>query len=103
MADRRLLAIITLALMMPPETAANAAFSLAELQRIEGLVSSRDCGGLWLYLRNNPSLTVGNDPLAVELRNFTNGINDGLIDCLSTPGRSGRAPDTQVLGVEATY
>lgn len=87
MANGRLLAILTAVIMFAPGPGANAAFTLAELRRIEGLIISQDCGALLGYLQANPSLLEGDDPLAVELRNFNSGIRGGIIQCLSlSPG-----------------
>ena len=83
MPNSRLLAIITAAIMFAPGQGARAAFTLPELLEIERLIVSQDCLLLWSYLRSNPALVQGDDPLALELRNFSNGINGGLIDCLS--------------------
>lgn len=83
MPNSRLLAMITAAVMFAPGPGANAAFTLSELQEIERLILGQDCVSLWSHLRSNPSLVQGNDPLALELRNFSNGINGGLIDCLA--------------------
>ncbi len=84
MPNSRLLAVITATILFFPGVKANAAFTLNELQTIERLIVSKNCGALWSHLKSNPSLTQGNDPLALELRDFAKGINGGLVDCLST-------------------
>ena len=66
---------------------AHSAYTLVQLQEIERMILSKDCGGLWDYLIENPVLTEGDDPLALELRNFILGIEGGLIECLAiSPG-----------------
>ncbi len=101
MPNPRLLAMITAAVMFAPATGVNAEFTLNELQRIEQLIVSKDCGALWSHLRKNPGLTQGADPLAAELRNFANGINGGLVNCLSV--QQGTAPLAVQPNVAAAY
>ena len=95
MLNPKLTAIVTTLILIGGGQSANAAYNLRQLQQIEQYVASKDCGGLLGYLEANPTIMAGNDSLAVELRNFANGVEGGLIQCLSAPPtRSGRSPET---------
>ncbi len=48
----------------------HAAYTLAQLQIIEALILEGNLSGLRVFLLNNPGILEGNDPLAVELRDF---------------------------------
>ena len=88
MASPRLLAVLTTFMMVASMGGANAAFTRAQLQDVERLILSKDCGSLLSYLVENPALLEGDDPLAAELRNFSQGVQSGLIQCLSVaPGQ----------------
>lgn len=96
MAENRLLAVISAMILFFPGNSANAAFTLNELQTIERLIVSQDCAALWSHLRANPKLVTGDDPLASELRNFSNGINGGLVQCLSDQPGAGTGAATDL-------
>jgi len=83
MPDARLTAVITALLMIAAGHRADAGYNLAQLQIIEGYVLTKNCGGLLGYLNQNQSIMAGDDPLAQELRSFANGVQGGLIECLS--------------------
>ncbi len=85
MFDPRLLSIVTAFLIVGSGNSANAAYTLIQLQEVDRLIQSKDCGALLGYLGQNTELLEGNDPLAQELRNFTLGVQGGLIQCLSVP------------------
>ncbi len=87
MPNPRLMAVVTALLMISGMRDAHAAYTVSDLRKIEALISAGDCAGLWSFLSKNPQIYVGDDPLAVELRNFVNGINNGLIQCVSLPQR----------------
>ena len=55
----------------------------------EGLISSRNCEGLWLHVKSSLVVMVGTDPLARELRTFVAATQRGLLDCFAdrTPTR----------------
>jgi hypothetical protein len=89
MPSNKLIAIVTALTCLAGAQGAYAAASAEQLAAIEDLIVSRNCGGLRSYLERNPVLLEGDDPLAEELRNFANGIDSGLISCLSF--RSGPA------------
>ncbi|MEE9387399.1 MAG: hypothetical protein V3U96_02210 [Paracoccaceae bacterium] len=92
MPNPRLLAIITAFLIAGGASGANAAYTFAQLQNVERLILSKDCGALLEYLTLNSEMMDGDDLLAQELRNFAQGVQGGLIECLSViPG--------QILGV----
>lgn len=65
----RLITIVT-ALILLSGRVAQAEYSLEQLQQIERYIMMKDRASLWLLLRNNPDLMIGNDPLAQELRSF---------------------------------
>ncbi len=77
------MAVVTALVLVAGTQPAGAAYTLAQLREIERLIAARDCAGLWAYLIENPGLAEGDDPLAVELRNFLAGASSGLISCLS--------------------
>lgn len=83
MPSSRLTATITALMFLVSTQGANAAFNLAQLQIIEQLILSRDCGALLTYLNNNPNIMAGSDPLARELRSFSEGVEGGIIECLA--------------------
>jgi len=83
MPNPRLTAVITALIMMGSGHGVNAAYNLTQLQIIEGYILAKNCGGLLGYLNQNPTIMAGNDPLAQELRSFANGVEGGIIECLS--------------------
>ncbi len=85
MPGSRLTAIITALMFLAGSHGAHAAFNLAQLQIIEQLILSRDCGALLAYLNENPGIMQGSDPLARELRSFADGVEGGIIECLPVP------------------
>nr|MDJ1018324.1 hypothetical protein [Paracoccaceae bacterium] len=62
---------------------AHAAYNLKQLRDIEDLINDRNCGGLRWYLKQNPAILEGGDALAQELRQFAEGVDSGLIDCIA--------------------
>ncbi|MFV2002382.1 MAG: hypothetical protein ACC619_05325 [Paracoccaceae bacterium] len=90
MPDPRLVAVITALVFISGTQSGNAAYTIEQLQLIEQMIVSKDCGALWFYLQDNPELMEGDDPLAEELRKFAFGIEGGSIDCIfSPPGLAG--------------
>lgn len=63
--------------------------SIARLQQLEQLIVRKDCGGMRNFISNNPDLTRGSDPLAVELRSYANKLDNGLINCFAAPEPGG--------------
>ncbi|MFZ5752467.1 MAG: hypothetical protein ACOY5U_15560 [Pseudomonadota bacterium] len=70
MAEPRLIAVVTALLMLVAASPLRAAYDLNQLREIDRLMSSADWAGLAAYLRSNPGLTLGDDPLARELQAF---------------------------------
>lgn len=96
MPSSKLTAVITAMMFLAGAPGANAAYNLQQLQVIEQLILAKDCGALLQYLQVNPSIMSGNDPLAQELRSFSEGVTGGIIQCLSAGpefGGSGLIPD----------
>ena len=85
MPSPKLIAVITALVFVASAQGGHAAFTFAQLQEIEKLILSKDCGALWFYLQDNPEILEGDDPLADELRKFALGIESGLIDCIFAP------------------
>jgi len=85
MPNPKLLGIVTALLIIGRVTGANANDTLSQLRAVEGLIQSRDCGALLSYLTENSELLDGDDSLAIALRQFTQDVNGGLIECLSVP------------------
>ncbi len=83
MPNSKLTAVITALMFIAGAPGANAAYNLQQLQVIEQLILAKDCGALLRYLQSNPEIMDGGDPLAQELRSFSEGVNGGIIECLS--------------------
>lgn len=83
MPNPKLIAVITALTCLAGAQGAYAAVSVEQLTEIEELIVTRNCGGLRDYLDQYPALLEGDDPLAEELRKFANGLDSGLISCLS--------------------
>lgn len=91
MPSPKLVAIITALTCLAGGSGAFAAYTMEQLVEIERLIVSKDCGGLRAYIDQYPSLLVGEDALADELRSFAQGIDTGLISCLAyRPGTTAR-------------
>lgn len=101
MPNRRLLAIVTALACLGASGA--GAYTIEQLRDIERLIVSRDCGGLRSYLGSNPRLLSGNDPLSFELRSFVNGIDTGLIACLSYRADEATQPEPFALTLSQSY
>lgn len=89
MPNPRLIAVITALVFIAGAQGGHAAYTIGQLQEIEKLILSKDCGALWFYLQDNPELMEGVDPLADELRKFAFGIEGGSIDCIFAPPGAG--------------
>lgn len=85
MPDSKLIAIITALSLISSTGGSFAQNSLARLQQLEQLIVRKDCGGMRNFISDNPDLTQGNDPLAVELRSYANKLDNGLINCFAAP------------------
>jgi hypothetical protein len=79
----QLVAVVTAMILFATGGAGQAQQTLAQLQEIERLISLRDCGGLWSYVRANPALMQGDDALARELRTFVESTERGALDCFA--------------------
>ena len=95
MPNPKLTAIITALMFVAGSTGANAAYNLAQLQEIERYILSKNCGELLGYLQANPGIMDGGDLLSQELRSFADGVEGGLIQCLSAQTGSGN-PDVDL-------
>ena len=62
---------------------AYAELTLEQLLVIERYIQDKDTVGLFRYLKSNPALLQGDDPLAVELQLFVDSMEDDLIGNLS--------------------
>lgn len=103
MLNPKLTAIVTALMFVGAGHSANAAYNLQQLQVIQGFVDAKDCGGLLNYLEANPSIMAGNDALARELRSFANGVEGGIIQCLSAETtRSAQTPQSTPIQADAT-
>ncbi len=89
MPNAKLTAVITALMLITGSPGANAAYNLQQLQVIEQLILAKDCGALLGYLQSNPEIMRGNDPLAQELRSFSEGVTGGIIQCLSAQPNTG--------------
>jgi hypothetical protein len=86
MPSPRLLAVVTAMIMIAGAARGQQGASLGDLERIEGFIQSKDCGGLWSFVTTQPGLLEGNDPLARELRVFVASTERGLLDCFASRG-----------------
>ncbi len=103
MPSPRLMAVVTALMLVAGAQSGQAAYSLAQLEEIEKLIVRKDCSGLWSFLAANPGILDGNDPLAVELRQFMSGVNGGLIDCVSVGPGIAPSVDDLASRVGASY
>ncbi len=85
----RLIAVVTALVLLGGTGSSRADYDLSQLQAIEGLISSRNCEGLWLYVKSNPEIIAGADPLANELRTFVAATERGQLDCFASRTASG--------------
>ena len=85
----RLIAVVTALVLLGGSGSSRADYDLSQLQAIEGLISSRNCEGLWLYVKSNPGIIAGGDPLANELRTFVAATERGQLDCFASRTPSG--------------
>jgi hypothetical protein len=82
MPNPRLLAIVT-GLILVSGGRGFADYTVDQLKTIEQLILARDTAGLGQYLAANAQVTVGDDPLAVELRRFLGCARTGQLDCFA--------------------
>ena len=82
MPNPRLLAIIT-GLLLISGGRSFAEYTVDQLKTIEQLIVARNSAGLGQYLAANARITVGDDPLAVELRRFLGCARSGQLDCFA--------------------
>jgi hypothetical protein len=80
----KLIAVITAMALLGAAGPGRAEYTLAQLQAIEGLIASRNCEGLWLFVKTNPGLVDGEDPLATELRVFVTATERGQLECFAS-------------------
>jgi hypothetical protein len=78
-ANNRLLAIVTILVLVGSSGAAQEEPSIEELLTIEKLIDQGEWRALYYYLAANPGLTTGNSPLAVELRSFVDDAKRGRL------------------------
>lgn len=91
MSNPKLLAIVTAFMLVAGAPGAYATYTLTQLEIIEQFILENDCAALRAFIEENPELLEGDDQLAVELRIFVEGINDGFWVNLCIP------PTTQSL------
>ena len=80
----KLIAVVTALVLLGAAGPGRAEYSLDQLQAIEGLITSRNCEGLWLFVKTNPALADGEDPLAKELRLFVTATERGQLECFAS-------------------
>ncbi|MBT8408285.1 MAG: hypothetical protein KJN93_01510 [Alphaproteobacteria bacterium] len=98
MPDPKLLAVITALCLFGGQGHAQARYTVEQLLEIEQLIVSKDCTALRGYLAVNPEVMVGSDPLAIELRKFSQSVDTGLIECLAAPDA---VAAQQALGIDS--
>lgn len=80
----KLLAVITALLFLGQAAGVRADFTLDQLREIDRLVTAKDTAALGFYLRTNPQILQGDDPLARELRRFMECVASGRLDCFAS-------------------
>jgi hypothetical protein len=103
MPSRRLIALVTALSCLAAMRGAHASYSVEQLIEIERLIVSRDCGALRRYIDRNPTLLSGGDALSDELRSFAQGVDTGLISCLSFRDDSSTQEDSTTLVGSLVY
>ena len=79
---KTLLAAVTVAFLAH---GAHAAYTLSDLESIESFVLAKDWVGLNQYLIDNPAVLEGDDPLAVQAREFQRTYRSSAIDRFFNP------------------
>ena len=92
MAEKRLLAIVTVLLLMGTSGNAQQGPSINDLRTIERLIEGGDWRALYTYIDANPRLTAGNSALAVELRSFAEDAERGRLNQFDAPQSSRADP-----------
>lgn len=95
-ADKRLLAIVTVLILMGTSGGAQEGPSIDELRTIEDLIEGGDWRALYSYVDSNPNLTAGNGPLATELRSFSEDVEQGRLDQFDAPQPTRQASQSAV-------
>ncbi len=103
MPSNKLLAIITALIYFGGHSGAQAAYTIEQLREMENLVATKNCGGLRGYLRINPEIIEGPDPLAEELRKFAFGVDTGLIQCLASRTTVPATVDSSTASLDLPY
>lgn len=88
------IALMSTAILIGVNHASMAAYTQSDLDTLRELTESRNTQALIRYIRANPQLTVGNDPLAAALRDFVesrSGVLGGVFGA-SVPDLAG-VPD----------
>ncbi|MBW4708916.1 hypothetical protein KX928_14095 [Roseobacter sp. YSTF-M11] len=89
MAGNKLIAIVTVLILVGSTGNAQDNVTIDELRAIESLIDGKDWRGLYSYVQANPKLTAGNDPLAVELRTFVDDAKRGALTTFNAaPGQT---------------
>ena len=87
MPSPKLISIITALLLAAGVTGANAQeISVEQLLEIERLILAKDLDALLVFLRANPHLYVGDDPLAEELRFLVSQLEGDILEQLQYSG-----------------
>lgn len=103
MPSQKLIAVVTALLFFGGPGHGQATLSIEQLLQIEEMILNRDCAALRGFLAVNPQIARGNDPLAVELRNFADAMDRGLINCLSASDGITTQQNTLSNSLAATY
>lgn len=85
MPSPRLLAVVTALILAAGAPAAHATYTLTNLQALEQMVLDQDWRGLHAFIEANPELLHGNDPLAIELRNYVATYRESVIGRFFNP------------------
>ena len=105
MANNRLIAIVTVLLLVGGAGATGEEPSIEDLLTIEKLIDDRLWQELYLFIVANPQLTAGNSPLALELQSYVEDAKRGRLAGFDAPpadsdtvaaSRSANTPDVSI-------
>lgn len=80
MANKKLMAIVTMMVLLGADASAQSDPTLEDLLTIDKLIQDGDWRALYTYVEANPRLTAGSSPLAQELQSFKDDIERGQLN-----------------------
>lgn len=80
MANKRLLAIVTMMILVGSTGGSRSEPTLQDLFTIDKLIEEGDWRALYSFVDANPRLTDGDSPLAAELQSFKDDVESGQLN-----------------------